>query len=267
MKILVVIPAYNCAKQIGRVIDQFDKSISELFHTVLVIDNQSKDNTVDQAIDAFKKNSQLNSMVSINEQNIGYGGTLKTSFKYGIENGFDFLLILHGDDQGKVIDMVPYIIDKSINNYDCTLGARFHPKSKLENYSWFRTFGNKVFNRIFGFFLNRKILDLGSGLNIYKLDSFKNKEFLCFTDDLTFDYCGMISHSYRSRKIRFTPITWSEDDQVSNVKILRQSINTLKMLASYLLNKNKFMKTDKSLNKECNYETNIVFNQKKFSSL
>ena len=267
MKILVVIPAYNCAKQIGRVIEQFDKSISELFHTVLVIDNNSKDNTYASAIDAFKKNPQINSMVSINEQNYGYGGTLKTGFKYGIENGFDFLLILHGDDQGKVIDMVPYIIDKSINHYDCTLGARFHPKSKLENYSWFRTFGNKVFNRIFGFFLKQKIFDLGSGINIYKLESFKNKEFLYFTEDLTFDYCSMISHSYRSRKIRFIPITWSEDDQISNVKIISQSINTLKMLATYLLNKNKFMKTDKSLHKGLNYEINIVFNQKKFSNI
>ena len=266
MKILVVIPAYNCAKQIGRVIEQFDKSISELFHTVLVIDNNSKDNTYASAIDAFKKNPQINSMVSINEQNYGYGGTLKTGFKYGIENGFDFLLILHGDDQGKVIDMVPYIIDKSINHYDCTLGARFHPKSKLKIILGLELLEIKFLIEFLDF-LKQKIFDLGSGINIYKLESFKNKEFLYFTEDLTFDYCGMISHSYRSRKIRFIPITWSEDDQISNVKIISQSINTLKMLATYLLNKNKFMKTDKSLHKGLNYEINIVFNQKKFSSI
>lgn len=263
MKILVVIPTYNCANQISRVINQFDNSISELFSTVLVIDNQSKDNTVNSAIEAFKKNKQINGLVSVNKQNIGYGGTLKTGFKYGIENKYDFLLILHGDDQGKVINMVPYINDHSIKDYDCTLGARFHPKSKLENYSWFRTFGNKVFNKIFGICLNRKILDLGSGLNIYKLDSFKKRDFLYFTDDLTFDYCGMISHSFRSRKIRFIPITWSEEDQVSNVKIVRQSINTLKMLARYLINKDKFMDTNKSFNKSANYEINIIFCQEK----
>ena len=78
------------AKQVGRVIEQFDKSISELFHTVLVIDNNSKDNTYVSAIDAFKKNPQINSMVSINEQNYGYGGTLKTGFKYRLKMGLIF---------------------------------------------------------------------------------------------------------------------------------------------------------------------------------
>lgn len=263
MKILVVIPTYNCSKQIGRVIKQFNKSISNLFETIMIIDNQSEDKTVENAIFAFKNNKQISGKISINKKNIGYGGTLKTGFKYGLENKFDFLLILHGDDQGSVIDMVPYILDQSIENYDCTLGARFHPKSKLQNYSWFRTFGNKVFNKIFGIFLNRNILDLGSGLNIYKLSAFKEKDFLNFTNDLTFDYCGMISHSFRKRKLRFVPITWREDDQVSNVKIVKQSLNTLSLLLMYFINKKKFILKNKSLYKNYEYEPNIVFSQKK----
>ncbi len=261
MRILVLIPAYNCEYQIGRVINQFNPTISPLFEEIMIIENKSKDQTINSAIKAFKKNQHLNGFICTNERNVGYGGTLKIGFNYAIEKNYDFIMILHGDDQGDVMDMIPYINDQSIKEYDCTLGARFHPKSKLENYSWFRTFGNKVYNMIFSIILRKKILDLGSGINIYKLDAFQEKDYQNFPNDLTFDYCGIISHSYRKRSIRFIPITWREDDQISNVKIISQSMITLKLLLSYCLNKKYFFAKDKSLNKISSDKLNIVYKQ------
>jgi len=227
----------------------------------MIIENKSKDETINSAINAFKQNQHLSGFVCTNENNVGYGGTLKIGFNYAIEKNYDFIMILHGDDQGDVMDMIPYINDQSIKEYDCTLGARFHPKSKLKNYSWFRTFGNKVYNLIFSVLLGKKILDLGAGINIYKLDAFLERDYQNFPNDLTFDYCGIISHSYRKRSIRFIPITWREDDQISNVKIISQAIITLKLLLSYCLNKQYFINKDKSLNKISSYKLNIVYQQ------
>ena len=50
MKILAVIHAYNCARQISRVIRKFDERVSGLIQNVLIIENQSEDNTVNEAI-------------------------------------------------------------------------------------------------------------------------------------------------------------------------------------------------------------------------
>ena len=261
MRILVLIPAYNCENQIGRVINQFHPTISPLFEEIMIIENKSQDQTINSAIKALKQNQHLNGFIGTNESNVGYGGTLKIGFNYAIEKNYDFIMILHGDDQGDVMDMIPYINDQSIKEYDCTLGARFHPKSKLKNYSWFRTFGNKVYNLIFSVILGKKILDLGSGINIYKLDAFREKDYKNFPNDLTFDYCGIISHSYRKRSVRFIPITWREDDQISNVKMISQSIITLKLLLSYCLNKKHFIAKDKSLDKISSYKLNIVYKQ------
>lgn len=47
-RILVFIPAYNCAKQITRVLAQFD-GIERHFAEVLVVDNRSPDNTLEAA--------------------------------------------------------------------------------------------------------------------------------------------------------------------------------------------------------------------------
>lgn len=260
-KILVVIPCYNCADQIGRVISQFDDSIASFFSKVIVVNNQSKDDTEQSAINAFKDNPQISGSVYTNLNNLGYGGSLKVGFQIGFKEGYDFVLVLHGDDQGHIKDFMPYIIDGSINDFDCTLGARFHPESNLDNYSTFRTFGNKVFNFLFGSVLKKNILDLGSGINIYKLSAFLEQDYLKFPDNLTFDYCGLMSHSYRERKIRFVPITWREDDQLSNVKLTSQAMQSMRLLIIFALGRKKFFEVDKMECKGLVYKSSQIYNQ------
>ena len=45
-KILVFIPAYQCAAQIGRVLAQFRQVPPGVFAEILVVDNRSADDTV-----------------------------------------------------------------------------------------------------------------------------------------------------------------------------------------------------------------------------
>ena len=244
-KILVVIPAYNCAPQIARVLKQFDPTHAKHFSHIAVINNQSTDDTEARAIAALKENPHVSGTVYANTSNMGYGGTLKVGFELGLKEGYDFVLVIHGDDQGHIRDIIPYIEDGSIKNYDCTLGARFHPASTLENYSRFRTWGNRLFNTFFGLVLGKKVLDLGSGLNLYKLSAFTEKDFLKFPNNLTFDYCGLMSHCHRGRRIRFIPISWREDDQISNVKIISQALSALQLLLSYATGHEAFFTRDK----------------------
>lgn len=259
--ILVIIPSYNCAAQVGRVIAQFDNSVAPYFAKVAVINNQSTDQTQQSAIEAFKANPQVSGSVYTNMYNFGYGGSLKVGFNIGLEEGYDFVLVLHGDDQGHIRDLMPYIIDGSINDFDCTLGARFHSQSTLENYSKFRTLGNKIFNIVFGLVLKKRILDLGSGINIYKLRAFQEKDFLKFPDNLTFDYCGIMSHCFRQRKFRFVPITWREDDQVSNVKMASQAIQSMKLLLRFALNRKRFLENEKMECKVTSYKSLRIYDQ------
>ena len=109
--------------------------------------------------------------------------------------------------------------------------------SKIQGYSKFRTFGNRVYNVIFSIFLGRKLYDLGAGLNCYKVEILKNKFYIKFPDSLMFDYIMLMASSYYKHKIKFFPITWREDDQVSNVRMLNQAVTTLKYLFSFFFNK------------------------------
>ena len=56
-----------------------------------------------------------------------------------------------------------------------------------------------------------------------------------------FNYCMVMEHAYYKHKVKFFPIIWREDDQVSNVKMINQAITVLKMLGSYIKDRKAFV--------------------------
>lgn len=241
-KILLFIPMYNCEKQITRVLSQLTEEVQNFILEVIIVNNRSTDNG-EEAVFKFLKSNKFDIPVSLlrNDENYGLGGSHKVAFNYAIDNGFDYVIVLHGDDQGHIDDLIPYFKNKEYEKYDAFLGGRFVKGSKLRGYSLFRTFGNIVYNIIFSIFLRKKIYDLGSGLNVFKVETLKSKYYMKFKDNLVFNYCLVMAFSYYKMKIKFFPILWSEDDQVSNVKMMSQATMVLRLLFSYIRNKSKFM--------------------------
>jgi len=244
-RILVFIPAYRCEAQITRVIDQFDARVSSWIDTVLVVDNRSPDNTLEAAIARGReKVTGCNFIAWRNNDNYGLGGSHKAAFRYAIEQGFDYLVVLHGDDQADIHDLIPQLEAGAHAQADCLLGARFMPGSRLKGYSWFRTFGNRVYNALFSLVAMRRIYDLGSGLNMYRLAAFRDFYYKPFPDDLTFNYAMLLASYDRRQQVRFFPISWREDDQVSNVRLFRQAFKVLGILGGYFLRRGRFLATD-----------------------
>ena len=61
------------------------------------------------------------------------------------KNKCDYCLVYHGDDQANIKDFKKIFLNKSYNNFDAVLGARFLKDSKLINYQLYRILGNKIF--------------------------------------------------------------------------------------------------------------------------
>lgn len=244
-KILVFIPTYKCEAQIRRVLEQFDASVQQWIDTVMVIDNQSPDQTLKVALECGKAVlTHSNFIVWRNEDNYGLGGSHKAAFRYAIEEGFDYLVVLHGDDQADIHDLLPQLEAGVHLDVDCLLGARFMQDSQLKGYSWFRTLGNRVYNALFSLVVRNIIYDLGSGLNLYRLKIYREHYFNTFPDDLTFNYVMLMASYYRKQKVRFFPISWREEDQRSNVKLFRQAFKVLRLLAGFVLMRGQFLNNE-----------------------
>ena len=243
-KFLVFIPMYNCENQIARVLAQLEGEIREYISEVIIVNNRSTDNSVDNAIAFAKEHPDLPVKIMTNQDNYWLGGSHKVAFKYAIDNDFDYVITLHGDDQGRITDFLELIKSGEYRNYDCCLGSRFVKGSKLIGYSKIRIFGNKCFNLLFTIATKKKIGDLGSGLNMYNVDILKNEFYKKYPDALYFNDVMVLAHCYYKHKIWFYPISWREDDQVSNMKFMNLSMALLKMSIKYMFGKKKYIKSE-----------------------
>lgn len=240
-KILLFIPAYNCERQIVRVLNQLDNEMLSYISHIIVVNNQSTDRTEQTVIDYVQHNKYLPLTLLRNDENYNLGGSHKVAFSYAIENNFDYVVVLHGDDQGDIHDLLGLLKTKEYQLHDCCLGARFMKKSKLYGYSMLRTLANIGFNWLFSFVCGHMIYDLGSGLNIYKVDMLRTQFYLKFPDKMFFnDILVLASFEYKF-KIIFFPISWKEDDQVSNVKLFKFGRSLLGMAFGYFFQRNKYL--------------------------
>jgi glycosyltransferase involved in cell wall biosynthesis len=237
VRVIAFIPMYRCERQIGRVLNQFACSkISDRFVEILALDNCSPDDTVGQAIETAKRLNLGKVTVARNQENYGLGGSHKAAFCYAIDRGFSHIAVLHGDDQGAVADLLPVLEAKQHLTFDCCLGARFHPQARISGYSLVRVLGNRMFNAGFSLISGRRLHDLGSGLNLYRTETLTSRYWWRFRDDLTFNYCMVLAHVALEQSITFFPISWREDDQISNARLFSQSWRTLGLLTRFARN-------------------------------
>ena len=119
-KILLFIPMYNCEKQIPRVLGQLTDEVCSYLSEVIVVNNRSTDGGEQVAADYLKqRNLPIKAKVLRNDDNYGLGGSHKVAFQYAMDHGFDYVIVLHGDDQGDISNILPYLKNREYEQYDC----------------------------------------------------------------------------------------------------------------------------------------------------
>lgn len=237
-KILLAIPTYHCEKQIKRVISELNSECLNHLTEIIILDNQSSDQTIEVAKETFESLNISKFKIFYNEENLGLGGSQKKAFQYAIDNEFEHIIILHGDNQAISSELM-LLVEEAIqhNEYACVLGSRFSLNSKRINYSRVRTFGNLCFNALYSLFTRRLIADLGSGLNLFSVRLLKKIDFNACSNAFTFNMDLILKIISTKEKIKYIPITWREFDQVSNARNLNVGIQTLKALYNWMKNK------------------------------
>jgi dolichol-phosphate mannosyltransferase len=244
MKTLVGIPCYNCKKQIGRVLDSLEKEELHLkIDLFIFVDNGSQDGTVEELL-SLRSKSYLKEKILIlkNENNYGLGGTHKVIFEYAFKENFEWVVLLHGDEQANVKD-IHALLKIAYEKKHTILGSRFMEESILIGYQKKRIIGNKVLNFVFSLMTKKKILDLGSGLNIFKVEDLKKISFENISNDFNFN-SELLLNLFSESSLTFAPITWRESDQQSNARNLNVAMSMLKSLFLWKLGKVKNNESD-----------------------
>ena len=115
---MVAIPAWNESGSVADVVSHVRTVLPNA--TVVVVDDGSRDNTGQKAIDAGAVTLTL-------PFNVGVGGAMRTAFLYAQREGFDAVVQVDADGQHNPEEIRALL--EGLADADIVVGTRFHPGS------------------------------------------------------------------------------------------------------------------------------------------
>lgn len=159
-KIAVLIPCYNEAKTIAKVVKDYKKALPEA--TIYVYDNNSKDGT-----DKIAK--EAGAIVRY-EYKQGKGNVIRTMFR---DIKAECYLMIDGDDTypaEHAREMCDMILEKKA---DMVIGDRLSSTYFTENKRLFHNFGNKLVRFCINFLFKNKVKDIMTGYRAFSYEFVK----------------------------------------------------------------------------------------------
>jgi glycosyltransferase involved in cell wall biosynthesis len=201
-QVTVIIPAFNEAGAIGRVVSDLKSAANWL--EVIVVDDGSSDETAATALAA-------GAMVIRHPYNKGNGASVKTGLRAA--QG-DFILILDADGQHRPSDALRLIT--TLGEYDLVIGAR----SRGMQASWQRDLGNRLLNWLSSYLTGREIPDLTSGMRAGRRSCFL--EFIhLLPNGFSTPTTTTLSFIKSGYNVRFEPISVDARVGTSKIKLAR----------------------------------------------
>ena len=156
-EVLVIVPAYNEARVIARVIE--DLVSIPLSPDILIVNDGSTDDTFRAAIDTGR------ALVIDLPKNLGIGGAVQTGFKYATRHGYRIAVQFDGDGQ-HVAAEIPKLL-AALDGANMVIGSRFLERHTGYRSTFMRRIGIRLFRVINSLLIGQKITDNTSGFRAY----------------------------------------------------------------------------------------------------
>ena len=212
-KVIVVMPAYNAAKTIKKTFDDIPKA---LVSEIIVVDDQSTDNTVDVA-------RGLGLKVFTHPKNLGYGGNQKTCYWEALKGNPDVVVMLHPDYQydATLIDELVRPILKG--RFDIMFGSRIRTRQEaLEGgMPLLKYIINRFLTPIENIILGVNFTEHLSGFRAYSKKVLQTIPFGRLSNDFVFDQQFTISSIAFGFRIGEIPVPVRYYQDSSSIQLLK----------------------------------------------
>ena len=222
--VLIIIPAYNEAENIEKVVDNIITNFPQ--YDYIVINDGSKDNTRD----ICKKKGYQYLNLSIN---LGIGGAVQTGYKYAKDKGYDVAVQIDGDGQHDIsylANILP-LIEKG--EADIVIGSRFIDKEGFQSSAARRT-GIKILSALIFLCTGCKVKDVTSGFRAV------NKKFIdIYAASYPTDYPepeAIVSAVMHGGKIKEQPVVMRErENGTSSINFIKSVYYMIKVTLAILV--------------------------------
>lgn len=161
-ELLIIIPAYNEAKNIGNFLDKLEQPEIAGIADVLVMNDASKDNTAEIV-------RSRNHAVVTHVFNLGYGSGLQVGYNYALRNGYKYIIQMDADGQHDACNVTTIYQaltsqDENGKQPDIVLGSRFLEGSVSFKISKIKKIAITMFRFLIKLGTGKKIMDPTTGL-------------------------------------------------------------------------------------------------------
>ena len=206
LKKIVIIPTYNEIENITKIIRSVF-SLSEEFH-VLIVDDSSPDGTA-QAVKTLQEEFTTQLFLIEREGKQGLGTAYIKGFKWGLDNGYDYIFEMDADFSHNPADLIRLHNACHIDGADMSVGSRYVRGGKVENWPWDRILISKGGSLYARLIIWLPVKDTTAGFVCYKRKVLEKLNL----DNIKFiGYAFQIEMKYRAWqlgfKIKEVPITF-----------------------------------------------------------
>ncbi|SDR05174.1 2-polyprenyl-3-methyl-5-hydroxy-6-metoxy-1,4-benzoquinol methylase [Rhizobiales bacterium GAS113] len=234
-RLLIFIVAYFAESTIEKVVRRIPAELADTYETeVLIIDDSSKDGTFIEGVGiANHSDTRFKVTVLHNPVNQGYGGNQKIGYHYAIENGFDYVALLHGDGQYAPEMLGPLTEPLRIGEADAVFGSRMlTPRQALKGgMPLYKYFGNRILTVVQNLLLGTKLSEFHSGYRVYSVAALKDIPFERNANVFHFDTEIIIQLVVAGKRIKELPIPTYYGDEICRVNGMKYAFDVVKASA------------------------------------
>ena len=229
-KVVIVMPAYNAARTVK---DTYSEISPKYRKHIILVDDQSKDNTIEVA-------KKLGIKVFEHPNNLGYGGNQKTCYWEALKLNPDVVVMLHPDYQYDASMIDELILPILKGRYDFMFGSRIaNKRGALEGgMPPVKYYINRIVCLIQNVLLGVNFTEHFSGYRAYSRKLLEKVPFQRFSNDFVFDQEMTVSSISYGFKIGEIAIPTRYHEKASSIKFLKGAkfiLDGFGTIAMYLL--------------------------------
>jgi glycosyltransferase involved in cell wall biosynthesis len=235
-RIGIFIVAYNALTTLSKVLRRITPEVWKNVEQVAVFDDASQDATYELAVGIQAMTNLPKLRVLRHAKNLGYGGNQKAGYRYFIEQGFDIVVLLHGDGQ-YAPELLSHMYAPLVRGEaDAVFGSRMMKdfggplKGGMPVYKYL---GNRVLTMFENRALGLHLTEFHSGYRAYNLHALRQIDLDRMTDDFHFDTEIIVKLHHQGFRILEVPIPTFYGNEICYVNGLKYAKAIVRAIYRY----------------------------------
>ena len=190
LRLLILIVAYNAESTLAPVLDRLPASVLRDYDCeVLVIDDASDDGTFEHGLSYRQSHTDLPLTVLRNRSNQGYGGNQKVGYTYAIQEGFDFVALIHGDGQYAPEELLNLMAPLVEGTADAVFGSRMLVRgaARRGGMPMYKLVGNRLLSWAQNALAGVQLSEWHSGYRLYRVSTLASVRYAANSNGFGFD--------------------------------------------------------------------------------